>query len=616
MRQTVDVVMPVPEAYSVIDPSMAMLTWPGYGRKFDLGKFAFFNRDTSNNKRIKHYFSPHSKTDIRDEFIRKVIKLASTFETVEALRPASVYSRLAGLEAFLDWADKNRYPVNLNSSYRMELLVERYFAHGISEVALGASRNNGMAQDQGSILSIFRGIFEDEQWGNRLRRLRHSKSDTQPTEVPPTTDLGVLYAACKQLFVGISNLILNPENFPHSITGPFGPDPESINVIFMADGRTSLKSNPHWNEVTGLPRTYAELRDSIGHKYKYPRETAHNIHSIHRRTQLVSSSVDHRPRRELAHTAAYCFGMILSQASGWNLQPLCDLEFDSELEGRISKAEVSRQLFRSIKFRANGNEVFIELPVSFIPLLRRFLQLRSHIVGEAKIRTLLIAQDRYLSPREITDTFQTRLFGKLATLGIELPRLFSRKLRAAKHDRLIRTESPKVTAEVMGQSLQTTLMAYSNGSAEAHREEMSAYLKGLERASTRQQAENEIATGHCGSRNSPTPISPSAPVQVACGTGVGCLFCMNFRPHADEKDIRKLLSCRKCLSLTLELSPTPTNDDGLTSLIKRIDDVLSTIENHMPSSEIERIRLDVYENGNLDPYWEGKLSQLIELGII
>lgn len=59
----------------------------------------------------------------------------------------------------------------------------------------------------------------------------------------------------------------------------------------------------------------------------------------------------------------------------------------------------------------------------------------------------------------------------------------------------------------------------------------------------------ERAVGMCTAFGHPEAIG-SPPVPVDCRGAEGCLFCEHFKVHADERDTRKLISCRYCIQQT------------------------------------------------------------------
>jgi hypothetical protein len=98
----------------------------------------------------------------------------------------------------------------------------------------------------------------------------------------------------------------------------------------------------------------------------------------------------------------------------------------------------------------------------------------------------------------------------------------------------------------------------------------------------------------------------------------GCLFCDKFVVHADETDLRKLISCKYVINTCKHLSHS---DDSYQAhfgeVLSRIDAILEEIKN--VSDQIfdlaKRIEFEVNEDQILDPHYQYKLDQLVNLGV-
>ena len=97
------------------------------------------------------------------------------------------------------------------------------------------------------------------------------------------------------------------------------------------------------------------------------------------------------------------------------------------------------------------------------------------------------------------------------------------------------------------------------------------------------------------------------------------MFCDNYRAHADEKDLRKLLSFQYVIEKSRALS---RSEDEFLNLyqpvlarIKQIvDAICSTFPN--PSEQLKKVQEDVYDWENLSPYWSAVMSKINDLEAI
>ena len=122
----------------------------------------------------------------------------------------------------------------------------------------------------------------------------------------------------------------------------------------------------------------------------------------------------------------------------------------------------------------------------------------------------------------------------------------------------------------------------------------------------------ERAVGKCSSFGNPHKSS-AAPLTPDCKGPEGCLFCDNFKVHADERDTRKLISCRYCLQQSAHLTASEEHCLALFGpIFDRIAVILSEVRRRQ-AGLVERIEHEVVNDGELDPYWASKLEMLVNL---
>lgn len=285
----------------------------------------------------------------------------------------------------------------------------------------------------------------------------------------------------------------------------------------------------------------------------------------------------------------------------------------------LRSPNVVRQQFREIKCRAGAKMISFHVTLEFLPKLRTYLRLRDYVLNGSRATPLFIncAKDGSI---ERTDTaFLARTYKRLEVLGLQLPRLGARKWRAAKNDWLTSTYGPVVASEDMGHSLATALKSYTNGTQTAHRAEMSAFLGTLESVilepGDTPQNSRPSAVGMCTEYEKPIPILSNSGVAPDCRSSEGCLFCENYRIHADESDTRKLISCRRCIRETSARAMSLAEyDTTFGAVLRRIDFLLNELRKR-DAEMVARVEHDVETDGNLDEFWADKLALLYELGL-
>ena len=104
-----------------------------------------------------------------------------------------------------------------------------------------------------------------------------------------------------------------------------------------------------------------------------------------------------------------------------------------------------------------------------------------------------------------------------------------------------------------------------------------------------------------------------------CGQPESCLFCKHYFLHADEEDIRKLLSGRLVIQKTRHLADSVENFDTLFKpVFERIAGLLEEISKRSKKLEelVARVQTEVVEEENLSEFWASELRYLIELELV
>lgn len=377
--------------------------------------------------------------------------------------------------------------------------------------------------------------------------------------------------------------------------------------ITLYKNRKELIEEPKsygYNYLDGTIISDSEFKEKYNKYYKGEKKRA--IKNI----DDASKDYWHGCRMRLASEGLNGYIVQFMAATGMNWAQLIDLTWDEDYE-----TTTSNQGFRTIKWRANGKTVSFELPISAMPDFRRYLALRNHILNGRKINKLFFIWSKSGEIRPISYGLNG-FFERMTKIDSEFQSITSRKWRAAKSDWLIRNTDPAVAALVLQNTERTVLQHYAEGSESAHHEEMGSFLSAVAEkvlvGSSAPNVHTPISIGHCKEINNPMPISTSAKIPKECLGNEGCFYCAHFRIHADEEDIRKLLSCRYVLLylkgrfITEESVP-----DEMTNLLRRINDVIHEIS----ASEgklVSRVSEEV-DAGELSRYWSLKFEMLLEL---
>ncbi len=103
-----------------------------------------------------------------------------------------------------------------------------------------------------------------------------------------------------------------------------------------------------------------------------------------------------------------------------------------------------------------------------------------------------------------------------------------------------------------------------------------------------------------------------------CQQFENCLFCQHYAIHADDTDIRKLLSLKSLLGYVRQKAVDFINwEHQFGVVLHRIDEVLNDLSNIYENlrDRIFAIQEEV-ESGDLDAYWLNHFELLLDLGWI
>lgn len=641
VRPVVSLDMPLSLDVTILKPEQVVLRFTNT-ETIDIGALCYLQRETTpigggrrksgeGRKVLQSSLCP-----IRGNHIRAFIIHISNEVRLGRKRPTTIHFDVRQFSVFMTWADGNGYSSVLDDATSARLAVSAYAAHVRERVVNHAiSLNTGVSlqRDAFVLLSEFLGI---ENLTRGMNLLRRDSSAVEPTAPPSEDDQGRMLSLCEALFTGLTTQVLEGKPYPFGITMPSHLGyPENIMWVFPAHiwclpaaslathlakrGATSFGCG--YNYRSGRLSTRAEVM--VLDKYKdtgdpYREDATHkNVTAMLKNSKKIMDSANsssvHWHRRYMGMVALNAFTTLFLSRTGMNWAQAMNLTWSGSYTDAVSTI---RQKFRSIKYRAGGKEVYYQLPLMFMPLFKRFLQLRDYLLQDyPEFERLFFTMGNRAAeaPSSVKVTMKI-ITRNLQRIDPALVPILSRAWRAAKSDWLITRTDVSTTAQLLQNVERTVLNAYAAGAIATHLTEMSSFLdqmvvdKGavLDSCST-------IAVGECALYGAPHVIpGVIAAVQPTCQSPeVGCLFCDKFKIHADEIDVRKLLSCHYCLTRTSHLAGFHTMSEPIIDRIQFILDVVHSRD----SSLVPRITQEVAE-GELDPYWASKYDMLLRLRLV
>jgi hypothetical protein len=527
-------------------------------------------------------FDPTSLSAARVHAMPEVLDRLAKWCRHDNAAPQSVLWRLKRLASFLSWADDPEHlgtyeHVLTDPDLALDAL-QGYHRHLRSRLQAHRLRHSTAgASDQAAIriLSELHGrAFRDA-----IEPLQERKG--AGTQAPETADVAGFLSTMQAVFDSAARLVLGDSD---------ATSPRLLRLSATDDALTFM-----------LPPHYAESR--------------------------------------LMEIACVAFAGLAVNDSGANLAQIRAYEEPEDLDEQLAQPDRINLTQRVIKLRAGGKEVPVHLTTITLSRLRIYLRIRSRLIdrlGCADIKPMFV-QCAYGRPsgglrtdqlpvvgvRPLDRDFLTDLRRKLRSVGAALPPVTLMQLRAYKQQHVVREHGLRVAAETMGHKVATAVAAYCKAQESGRRSEMAGFLESLSATVLDASAApgGDVSTldtpaGACRDYGKPEARDAQPLLVPDCHRTEGCFFCKKYCLHADERDLRKLLSCRYVLHRLWPMQGESARMDKVyQALLDRIDALVDAIRRRIPQVA-ERVCHDVGVTGNLTPYWAAKLQQLHLLGLL
>ncbi|QHS14681.1 hypothetical protein [Shewanella sp. Arc9-LZ] len=576
----------------------------------DVGALCFMKLGPGANKRFT--YAPNSLRKHRETLVEKILEYANS--QVGSLTRTSIASRVRRFRKFVFFCNEKE----LLSSYDysdFRLALEEYVAYLRQIIRLKVISNNAAQRYQYDAIIFMRDGIELENIELGLKLIKKSKASVEHTEAPSEDDLGKALTIAEALFNTTSNAIINEVPFPLSVDSPVYLGRKNnkcwiFPVKQWANPNDEDKSNYKYYDyksgvIVGVKSALAE-----GRKLNGAQKIALELIEYH-------NDYSNNAWHWLARIGIYSFAFLFASITGINKKQLMELQWQNSY---VMKKE--SQDFIAIKRRANDKEVLFTIKAEFKRIFDRYIEMRQKITQAfGSTNYLFFCFTKTLEVRPLKLDFFKASFIQLQKIDANLSHIYYMQLRANKSEWLLSNKDIHTTAELLQNDVRTVQECYSSGTKRNSEIQMGGFFDKL-RNKVKSQRERdfvEVGTGNCKDYGNPTrDIDTNHEVPSDCKKSEGCLMCDNYSVFADEKDVRKLLSCRFCIESTSYLSASLTNFENLYGeVLARIEYFLNAVSDELQDDGklVEQVRKEVYEDGILDSYWEYKYEQLMELGI-
>jgi hypothetical protein len=610
-------------SFDILDYSTLRVILPSRQRTLDIGVTCFTQRKRKDpHQGEKGYSTWLVKADsLRSE---RIIAIKNFSEYLYGMhkfgkRSSTIENHFRAFDSFVRWCD-TPFPLVFQTINDCREAYYHYTLALNEEVKKSVLHVNSASLKQRKLAIVLRSIFQDTDGivTAGIKRIRIHKNAAKITVPPSEVTAQKAISLCTHLFTSLSKFIIESRLYPFEMKLP----EESVWVFpgqraFSTKGSLSQRSEWKqgywgWDYINGRVSDYESIRHRYANSYGA-------LLCIENATQLLSQANQnnrHHARWYLASLAIQCFTMLFIANTAMNITPLSQLCWDDSGENEVRNDTL--QGFRTVKYRAGGVDVEFHITNHFLPCFRQYIKLRSWILQGIEA-PLFFTLDNQQRPKKIDASLVTKLRIKLKVFELTIPS--AREWRSYKSDWLIRTTDVATASLLLQNSEETVLQSYSEGSKSRADREMTDFLQALHLKVVQPKAipTHDISVGQCRDYNVPENDNSQSLILPDCRQPEGCLFCANYRVHADEEDIRKLCSCLYVIKETRSLAASDAHFNGIFgTVIRRISGLLMTIgkENDALKQDVERIQIEVKENEHLTYYWSEKLRLLVDLGVI
>lgn len=532
-------------------------------------------------------YDPASLSAMRVAALPRAIQRMSDYFLFRNSSSRTISATLYAFSQFLAWIDNNEHnrrfePVLSDPDSALEAL-ELYYRHLKWKIQASAIGRTTGAQAAYTTLQVLSTIH-NRQYAEEIEHISSDKR--KPTRAPKSEDVAHFLSTLTAIFDSVLRILQS-------------------STSVCSDGAWCLSiSTDDEREMVELPEGYSRAR--------------------------------------LIDLAAMSYvGMVICD-SGVNLAQIQSYVEPEDLSEQLIEPDRVSLTQKIVKLRAGGKIVPVTMSAVTFTRLQHFINIRHQliellgcddiipffygcdyktVIGRSRKTRLRIGSMEPEAIKPIGDQFLHQLRKKVAAAGAELPKVTLRQLRAHKQQHLVRHYGLKVAADAMGHTIATAVKAYCAAQEGVQANDIGRFMSSLHKTVVLRNHEQfnrlvPVPVGGCVSHGNPIPSDPAPLFEPNCLKTEGCFFCENFRIHADEEDLRKLLSCRSVLQKIAHLQGESAHSDGVyEAVLDRIEFLSCELQRILKPETFERIEAETVA-GSLTRYWSIKTQQLGLLGLI
>ena len=543
---------------------------------------------------------------------------------------------------FLDWVDSQKKTFDFSNKDSVIDAYRRYSKYLVDRTLLADTEEESLAahtakQYQRNTAKLIAYVFDCHEI-DIVSQAMQVQSQRYDVPILPIAeeDHQKTYATLQNIFLEVHRIIVQEGSFPAHFKSV---DEENF---YFYSGFHHQTEKPHIQfdiqsylvKYPVIPAFSKMLADFELEDSEHRKRLRENRNQAIRNLEERNKDKRHIERERLA-SYGLCIGMLLFIAqTGANLDTAQQLQLDTM---EILPSTQGRR-FSGTKSRAGGKIVYPEFGVKFEPVFRKILELREWYIQDE-------ACDFIFPLRNEIQQLGPVSYSRLQLMKKLFQRIFPRMVwitpqqwRKHKSSQTVEFSDGDLLleAEVMGHSLDTARNNYARTSFKDAAQQISQFFNELREVAVAQTRTLEriavqtldepvdVQTLPVGACVTATPqpekalgFTEKAPTPN-CQQFEHCLFCQHYAIHADDTDVRKLLSLKSLLGYVKQKATDLTKwEQQFGVVLHRIDEVLTELaDTYLALGERIASIQDEVESGDLDAYWFNHFELLIDLGWI
>lgn len=594
---------------------------PGYSSPHNIGAWCYvpLSDKTVENK----------TTEGRIRFVRAVVSWLVTVKDA-GQSPKTIKTNFAQFQLFVKWCDKQAFDY-LSSNRNVargfeeytEYLIHKYTTNQLSINTAHAYQS--VARDALSIMLCDKYEARIQAVYRIKRSLPHTITTKPPAQTLASMNIKLLYA----VFNSLSDFIIQAKPFPLMLDlehdkfclfpikdAASVPTSSGVGADHSANGRKFFS----YNFSAGRLSTFEEVVEEWSKQRLriFPNcDVRHSMRTASLNLERANSELHHPSRVRIYKMAMSCFMMLFISATGMNLAQVITLKMSD-----FTKHDDNTISFEAMKNRAREKAVTYSLGKKVSAEFIKFLNLRQFFIqtlGYSNCNQIFFEPD-FDRFKKYKMTFFTKLDVAIRSWFNFESLVKPKEWRAFKAHYVINKYGFIKAAAILQNRPSTILKSYSSTPESSNTPTIYTFFENYSNILIAGQSDklDSVAVGKCSSIGEPIPFTLETDIAPNCKSHEGCLFCENYRVHADITDVSKLLSFKYVLSETIHLYKNKKEfEHRHDAIFERIEQIIKRIEEigDVPKARIFKTREDI-QHGNISPYWRRKMEFLIDLDLV